>query len=129
MAEIHAKKIDERKFSSLLQKDMVIRGELHFPEGVLIKGKVEGLLESEAEVVIDKNAEIRGNIHAALLQVQGTTVGDIHCTQEVKIAQSARVNGDISTPSLHIENGSFFEGRSIMNHSPRKESLPKLPGN
>ena len=124
MAEIHAKKIDERKFSSLLQKDMVIKGELYFPEGVLIKGKIEGLLESKAEVVIDKNAEIRGNIRATLLQIQGTTVGDIHCTQEVKIAKSARVNGDISTPSLDIENGSFFEGRSIMNHSPRKRKHP-----
>ncbi|WGK68851.1 polymer-forming cytoskeletal protein [Candidatus Haliotispira prima] len=119
MAEIHAKRIDEKKFSSLLQKDIAIKGEIYFPENVLIKGKIEGSLESRSEVVIDKHAEIQGNIQASHLQIQGSITGDIHCSQDVKIEQSARVTGDINTPNLNIEPGSFFEGRSIMNSEPK----------
>ncbi len=115
MAEIHARKIDEKKFSSLLQSDLGIKGEARFPESVLVKGSIEGYLESQDEIIVDKNAEIRGNIEAMHLQIQGNITGDIHCKQDVHIEQSARVTGDISTPNLNIEPGSFFEGRSTMN--------------
>ncbi len=114
MAEIHAKKIDEKKFSSLLQKDVIIKGEIHFPKNALIKGRIQGSLESEAEIIVDKNAKIRGNIQASRLQIQGSIIGNIYCSQDVKIEHSARITGDISTPNLNIEPGSFFEGRSIM---------------
>ncbi len=114
MAEIHSKKIDEKKFSNLLQQDVVIKGEVHFPENVLIKGKIQGSLESQSEIILEKNSEIRGNIKANRIRVQGVIIGDLHCSQDVRIENSARVTGDINTPKLNIEPGSFFEGRSIM---------------
>ena len=116
MAEIHARKIDEKKFFSLLQKDVSIKGEVHFPENALIKGKIQGSLESQSEIIVDKQAEIHGNIQASRIYVQGSIIGDIACTHSVCIEQKAHVIGDISTPDLNIKPGSFFEGKSIMNN-------------
>ncbi|MEM9423604.1 MAG: polymer-forming cytoskeletal protein [Spirochaetota bacterium] len=115
MAEIHAKKIDEKKMANLLQKDVVIKGEVHFAGSALIRGKVQGGLDSKSELIIEKNAEIGGNIQVSRLQIHGSITGNIHSTESVYIENSARVTGDISTPNLHIDSGSFFEGRSIMN--------------
>ncbi|HEY9502551.1 MAG TPA: polymer-forming cytoskeletal protein, partial [Pyrinomonadaceae bacterium] len=44
----------------------------------------------------------------------GTINGDIIATQRLELGRSAKVNGNIQTPSLIIEQGAVFEGSCKM---------------
>jgi cytoskeletal protein CcmA (bactofilin family) len=46
--------------------------------------------------------------------IHGTINGDIIATQRLELGRAARVNGNIQTPSLIIEQGAMFEGSCKM---------------
>jgi cytoskeletal protein CcmA (bactofilin family) len=46
--------------------------------------------------------------------IHGTINGDIIATQRLELGRAAKVNGNIQTPSLVIEQGAVFEGTCKM---------------
>jgi len=46
--------------------------------------------------------------------VGGTVVGTIHASNQLELQNGSRVEGDIYTRSLIIEEGVFFEGNCRM---------------
>ena len=46
--------------------------------------------------------------------IHGTINGDIIATQRLELGRAAKVNGNIQTPSLIIEQGAVFEGSCKM---------------
>jgi cytoskeletal protein CcmA (bactofilin family) len=46
--------------------------------------------------------------------IHGTINGDIIATQRLELGRAAKVNGNIQTPSLVIEQGAIFEGSCKM---------------
>jgi cytoskeletal protein CcmA (bactofilin family) len=46
--------------------------------------------------------------------IHGTINGDIIATQRLELGRAAKVNGNIQTPSLIIEQGAIFEGSCKM---------------
>jgi cytoskeletal protein CcmA (bactofilin family) len=49
--------------------------------------------------------------------VQGTVVGNIKAKRSIEIHAPGRVKGDLNTPSLQIDKGVIFEGRSFMENA------------
>jgi cytoskeletal protein CcmA (bactofilin family) len=43
-------------------------------------------------------------------QIYGTVNGDIVATKRIEMGRTAKVTGNIQTPTLAIENGAIFEG-------------------
>lgn len=115
MAEIHSKKIDERKFASIIQKDLVINGDVCFTKDVLVKGKIVGELDCKEDLILMESSEVRGNISAAKVRLRGKVIGDVHSSSEVCLESMAHITGDVSTPKIQIESGCVFEGMSRMN--------------
>jgi cytoskeletal protein CcmA (bactofilin family) len=65
-------------------------------------------------VTVGIAAAIEGDICARSVQVRGAVVGDVAASREVVIHATGRVHGDVSTPSLVVERGAFFNGRTRM---------------
>jgi cytoskeletal protein CcmA (bactofilin family) len=92
----------------------VITGNLKSKTDLRIDGKLEGNLESEAKVVIGKNALILGNIVCQSILIEGKIEGNITATGCLHIQSSGTVFGDLKTNKLIIEDGAVFDGVSIM---------------
>ena len=56
-----------------------------------------------------RSAVFRGSI-----VVNGEVNGNIHASESVELHKPARVKGDITTPSLSIDKGVYFDGISVM---------------
>jgi cytoskeletal protein CcmA (bactofilin family) len=81
-------------------------------EGLVeVNGQVEGDLHCTSLIVSPK-ACIRGGVQAERVVVNGKIEGPIR-GGDVVLKSRAVVVGDIQTESLTIENGAFFEGRSL----------------
>jgi len=92
----------------------VITGNLKSKTDIRIDGKLEGNLESEAKVVVGKNALIIGNILCQSILIEGKIEGNITAKGCLHIQSAGIVFGDLRTNKLIIEDGAVFDGASIM---------------
>ena len=63
--------------------------------------------------------------------IQGTVVGNIKAKRSIEIHAPGRIKGDLHTPSLQIDKGVIFEGRSFMENAagaPAPRPTAPVPG-
>jgi cytoskeletal protein CcmA (bactofilin family) len=69
---------------------------------------------SSGTLIVGANGKVDANIEVAVAVIHGTINGDIIATQRLELGRAAKVNGNIQTPSLIIEQGAVFEGSCKM---------------
>ena len=65
---------------------------------------------------------MQADIKARTVIVHGAVVGNIEGTREVVLGPTAKLHGNIETPSLVIERGAFFAGETRM-----RAAIPARP--
>ena len=100
----------------VLDVDASLQGNLVFKDQVNlhINGSFEGRLETKGDLLIGQAAQVKATIVGERITVAGQVTGDIVALAGIKLAATARVNGDITTPRLMVEEGAVFQGQSRM---------------
>jgi cytoskeletal protein CcmA (bactofilin family) len=104
--------------NGFIDSGCTIRGELEFSSSFRIDGRVEGVIRSEAELVIGEGGTVEGEIQVARCLVGGQVRGSITASATVVLHASARVWADVHAPALVMEEGAFLEGNVNMNDVP-----------
>ncbi len=94
-------------------------GKLTFKGTVRIDARLKGSIVTNDVLVVGAHARIDAEITCGTVIVDGEVNGSIRAKGGVELHRSARVRGDIETPSLTIENGAFFQGSVRMEHLDR----------
>lgn len=76
-----------------------------------VDGELSGIIHSESIVVIGKNGNLKGELQADKIVVNGCFEGQLEANS-LEILAGGVVNGDISTQKISIENGGRFNGTS-----------------
>jgi len=93
-------------------KSVVIKGELSGSEDLYVDGQVEGNIElSGNRLIIGPHGQVRANVNAKGVIVQGKLEGNIRASERAELAKSAVVTGDIATQRVAIEEGAYFKGK------------------
>ena len=108
-----------------LDPGSVLTGELRFAGNVRLEGRVEGQIHAGQTVIVGEHAEIDASIEADTLEVYGTVVGDIRVARRTLLHKSARVEGEIQTAGIVIEEGARFRGCILIG---REEPRPAPAG-
>lgn len=114
MSEISIKNVDESEIDTILSEDIDFTGELSFNKPLMIKGKFNGEIKASSDLFIGKDAVVTAQIEAELVSVKGTVKGNIKSGKNVELFASSVINGDISSPSIVMENGCNFNGICTM---------------
>jgi cytoskeletal protein CcmA (bactofilin family) len=101
-----------RSFSGFLDSGTSFTGDLSFEGTIRIDGNVSGSIRTHDILIVGESAVIRADIRAGAVQIHGQVVGDVSCSGRVEICPGGRLEGNLETPRLVIEDGGFFEGRS-----------------
>jgi len=97
---------------TLIGQTVTIRGRLSSRENIVVEGEIEGDIELPAHrVTIGMAGRMRGDVLAAEVVALGTIDGDVDARQNFALGATARMTGNIRTPSLRIEEGASFKGR------------------
>jgi cytoskeletal protein CcmA (bactofilin family) len=102
------------EITTILGKGSAFDGKLTFEGAVRIDGEFSGEIRTQGMLVIGESAQVRANVQAATIVIEGVVRGDLVATASIQIHAPARVHGNLSTPSLEIEKGSVFEGNCQM---------------
>ena len=108
----------------VLDVDASLQGNLVFKDAVQLRinGNFDGNLETKGDLQIGEHATVKANIIGERIVISGILSGDVTATEELRLASTARVTGNIKTPALTIDKGAIFHGNSKMlveseNHS------------
>jgi len=97
---------------ALIGKSVVIKGELSGSEDLYIDGQVEGNIELHGNnLTIGPNGQVRANINAKGVVVQGKLEGNVRASERAELRKSAIAVGDITAQRVAIEEGAYFKGK------------------
>ena len=102
------------EINTLLGKGTTFEGKLTFEGTVRIDGKLKGEVFSDDVLIIGDGAYVEAEIDIGEVIIQGTVVGNIRAKRAIEIHAPGKMKGDLHTPSLQVDKGVIFEGRSFM---------------
>ena len=100
-----------------------------------IDGQVKGQINAEGDVLLSPQSQVEADIRAQNVVVAGRFKGAINVKGRAELARGGRVEGDITSKTLVVEEGSIFQGQSIMDQqaaqpagkpAPAKASEPEV---
>ena len=114
-SETLARDIKEGTLSGFVGGGTVMTGEANFKAMMRVDGHLSGRVSSSSgTLIVGANGKVDANIEVAVAVIHGTINGDIIASQRLELGRAAKVNGNIQTPSLIIEQGAVFEGSCKM---------------
>jgi cytoskeletal protein CcmA (bactofilin family) len=114
-SESLARDIKEGILSGYVGNGTVLTGEASFKAMLRVDGHLSGSVSSEGgTLLVGNNGQVDADIKVAIATIHGTVNGDIVASQRLELGRAAKVNGNIQTPSLVIEQGAIFEGSCRM---------------
>jgi cytoskeletal protein CcmA (bactofilin family) len=101
----------ESRVSAVIGKSVSVKGQISSREDLVIDGEVEGSINlPEHRLTVGPSGKVRAGVKAKEIVVLGEVTGDLEALDLVEIRKEARLNGDIKTVRIMIEDGAFFKG-------------------
>ncbi len=79
-----------------------------------IDGQVTGQINADGDVMLSPQSQVEADIRAQNVAVAGRFKGNILVKGRAEIAKGGRVEGNITSKTLVIEEGATFQGQSVM---------------
>ena len=114
MVQAAARQQAAGEITTLLGRGATFEGKLTFEGTVRIDGRFKGEVFTDDTLVIGEGAHVEAQIDVGEVIIQGTVVGNVTAKRSIEIHAPGRVKGDLHTPSLQVDKGVIFEGRSFM---------------
>jgi cytoskeletal protein CcmA (bactofilin family) len=97
-----------------------LTGEISFKDMLRVNGHIAGKVRSQkGTLIVDGSAQVDGDIDVGVLMISGRVNGDVIAQERVELGPAAIITGNISTRSLTMKPGAFFQGdcRMLKNES------------
>lgn len=91
-----------------------IEGTFQLPGPLVVDGHFRGAIECRDSVTVREQGSVEARIRGRSVEIRGAVVGDVEAQREVVLRSGARLHGDVKTPSLVVERGAFWTGRTEM---------------
>jgi cytoskeletal protein CcmA (bactofilin family) len=129
MAPIHtpaAQDTGEGAEMANIGKSISIKGDVLGEEDTVIEGRVEGRIElKNHHLTIGANGDVQGEVSAKQVTIVGRVSGNVVATERIELRDSGRLEGDLSTPRLLVQEGSQMNGKISMKPTSGASAPPK----
>lgn len=99
---------------SVIGPGMEILGDIKSDGTVRVEGRVEGAIKAAKSVVVGRDGVVDGDILTQDVVVAGKVCGTISGESRVELQESCRVEGDIRSRRIKLDEGGRVEGRLHM---------------
>ena len=100
--------------TAFIDQGSEFEGKLSFRDTVRIDGCFRGEIASENTLIVGESGVIDATIRSNTIAISGTVTGDVHAESKVVLHKTARVQGNIETPSIVVEDGALVNGEIKM---------------
>ncbi len=99
---------------SVIDRHSNFDGTFRSSRDLRIEGEVKGTIECQGTLFVAQGANVSAKVEAENIAVAGDLNGDIRCLGRLQIMPSGRVRGKVSTITLVINEGAYYEGQLEM---------------
>lgn len=118
---------DSSKETTYLGKNLKITGNVSGEGNLIILGSFEGEFNVRGQVKVAQGAEIKGNIKATAVSINGNVEGTVSAAKKILLDTTASMKGRIVTPKISIQDGAVFDGELFMSRKPDQVSTTSTP--
>jgi cytoskeletal protein CcmA (bactofilin family) len=102
-----------------------------------IDGQIKGQISADGDVMLAPKSQVEADIRAQNVSVAGRFKGSLLVKGRAELASGGRVDGNITSKTLVVEEGATFLGQSIMDQqaatgqqatAQRRETVPETEG-
>lgn len=109
-------------FDTMVSAKTAITGDVHFSGGLHVDGKVCGKVVAdetgEAMLRISEVGEIRGDIVAPHVIINGTVHGDVYAGVHLELAAKASIHGNVYYNLIEMAMGAAVNGNLVHQREP-----------
>ena len=91
-----------------------LEGTLVSAGSLRIDGHVKGQINAEGDVMLSPQSQVEADIRADSVTVAGRFKGNIFVKGKAELARGGRVDGNITSKVLVVQEGGVFCGQSLM---------------
>ena len=99
---------------SVIAPGMTVRGDMECDGTVRVEGKVEGAIRASKSVVVGKDGRVTGDIETQDVVIAGQVNGTVSGASRVELQETCRIEGDIRSRRIKLDEGGQVEGRFHM---------------
>jgi cytoskeletal protein CcmA (bactofilin family) len=100
--------------TGVLEHSVDFKGSLAYSGCFHINGIFHGKISTPDMLVVGETGRVTGEIRAGVVIIYGRVEATIDAKHRVEIRKPAIFKGEMSTPSLKVEDGVIFEGTNKM---------------
>jgi cytoskeletal protein CcmA (bactofilin family) len=102
-----------------------LKGDIDTQTSMRVDGIIVGNVSCGGKLVLGQKGLITGNINVKQAEIEGTIQGDLKVTETLILRSSARIDGNMITSKLTIEDGAVFNGQCVMSANSELHVLEK----
>jgi cytoskeletal protein CcmA (bactofilin family) len=110
---------------SIIAAGMKVVGDIEGSGVLKIEGTVEGSVRGARQLLLGRQGEIKGDVHAREIVVGGKVEGTVVAAERVEIQGTASVNGDIHTRTIVVLEGGVINGAVRMEERAPETRVPE----
>ncbi|HUT22346.1 MAG TPA: polymer-forming cytoskeletal protein [Candidatus Bipolaricaulota bacterium] len=107
-------KYQPQEGDTVIGASIKIEGDLSSQGNIIVEGQVVGSVKTEKHLTVGQNARVDAEIVAGETVVAGEINGNLTINGRTELKNTARVNGDIKTKVLKVEEGATINGKVEM---------------
>lgn len=100
--------------NGFLDQGCSIKGEIEFSDLLRVHGHASGSVSSDGELLVGEGGVVEGEIAVGRLVVAGTVQGTVRVRERLVVHGSGKVQAEITTPVLVVDEGGVVEGNVTM---------------
>ncbi len=104
------------QIDTLIGRGSVLRGDIHFKDGLHIDGVVVGNVIAEGEgsmLTMSEHGRIEGEVRVRCIVLNGEVQGDVHALEHIELAPQARVTGNVYYTLIEMAMGAEVNGNLV----------------
>ena len=118
-----------------VNKGTTLEGEINSETDIRIEGRIKGIINCKAKVVIGESGEFEGNIVCKEAAIEGNVKGKLQVNGLLYLKKTSKFKGDLIYKKLIVEEGAVIVGNVSMEGKAETSSridtkaipLPKKP--
>ena len=102
---------------SVLGPGLTVEGQITSSGDIRIEGKLDGNLSCDGQVNVTSTGVVQGDLTADRLVVAGSVKGSLTAGDGARLVSGCKVEADVRSPRLELEDGAVLNGRVDMGGS------------
>lgn len=99
---------------SIVGPGMKVVGDLETDGTVRIEGRVEGNVRAGKAVIVGREGVVAGDVRTQDAVIAGRVTGSVVAESRLELQATSRIEGDVSTRKLQLEEGGVLNGSVTM---------------